>query len=685
MKTVSFSEPECCPERVVKSRIVLPASVSAPYFVYEIPLSDFSAKQKAIEFKSLMAKKVAQNPNRYEVKAGIVNSPAPGLQYVQGIGSTVLPGNLTRYQKPIRSTSWSALTPGGSNRSILGRLGATAYGAVKPERGYRCPEGYQFGGQFTNEQYTTCGKQLFALPAILLRAGLGFRANRKPGTSAFQELAFGSYRQQMYSPGTSISSRAADIPKVGKLNATVRDDAEKAIYGAMNNSGTNLVRLIRQDGFVLEPVVSSAVLRTVPDNRNMESSIYAISINSRSQIGRDELGLLSNSGVEKISYVLPNGGLLQLRKARSLTVGERRKLGKTVSAAMKMDLSQDPSARLRFVASEMGDGVIYSEKLNIKNPNDLISVQIAGGKTRTVRRWHYEAFNQNRKPTNTDTASSVKTPEKSELILSLSGAVRHLNAGGDISSISSSIRLTALKRSSLFKSKKFKDGINVYERADGLSLYEILPKNDFEHLGAAVASEIQQSLGLASPEVYLLGSGKRNSYLLTQAQDSFGRGTISRDSFDNLPIEDMLAVSVADWLTDTSSRNPSNIQPIKIGGRIRAVPGINPSALIGRMNTRYDIDFDKFFKEDLSDQWGRYFDMISREQKKRVVFLLSQLIDRAKATSISEISARLRLSGDLSSSEKTHLSSIEKLYDSRLKGLMSSKKRFLKTVGLGNE
>jgi len=422
-------------------------------------------------------------------------------------------------------------------------------------------------------------------------------------------------------------------------------------------------------------------LRTVPDNRNMENSIYVMKIGKPSELGNDELGLLSNSGVEKVSYVLPNGGLLQLRKTRPLTVGERRKLGKTVSASSKIDISQDPSARLKFVSSEMGDGIQYSERLGIKNPNDFISVRGEGGKKKTVRRWHYEAFLA-KKTKSPKTEVEVNLGEKEELITDLRSAVRHLNSGGNIGRVASSIRINAMKRSSLYKSKKFKDGVVVFEKGDGLSYYEIQAQNDFEHLGAAVSSQVQQGLGIAAPQAYLLQSGKRGSYLLTQAQDAYGRGSIDRNKFDSLPVEDMLAIAVSDWLTDTSSRNPSNIQPVVIGGRLRAVPGINPGALIGRMNTRYDIDFGQLYSKELSDQWGNYFDTISREQKQRVVKLLEQLIERAKSVSILEISRRLSVDGDLLPAEKIHLKLIEKLYDSRVKRLSASKKQFLGIIGV---
>ena len=683
MKTVTFSEPDCCPQQpVTRNRTVLPASVNEPYFVYEKPLDSFAARQKALEFKAALARRIASNPEKFDVKVGIVTSPAPGVQYVQGVGSSVVPGNLTRYRRPIRSATWSALTPGGSNRSILGRLGAHAFGAVKPERGYRCPEGFQFGGQFTNEQYTTCGKQLFALPAMLIARALGLRG-RRPGERniGFQELAVRSYRQQMYPLGTPLSSRSADIPKVGQLNTNLVEDAEDAIYGAMAGTEKPATRLIRQDGFVLEPVVSAAVLRTVPDNRNMEGAIYAINVSSPNQIGRDELGLLSNSGVRKITYVLPNGGTLQLSKARDLTVGERRKLGKTVSMAEKMPLSNDPAARLRFISGEMGDGIQYGEKLNIKNPNDLISVRTASGAKKMVRRWHHEAFAARRKPKTVESVTSNRSPEKGDMITNLAAAVRHLNSGGDIGRVAASIRTTAMKRSSLYKTRKFKDGVNVFERGDGTTFYEMMPNADYEHIGAIMSAEIQQSLGVAAPEVYRLGSGKRSPYLVTQAQDSFGRGNVSRNAFNNLPVEDMLAIAVSDYLTDTRSRNPSNIQPVKIAGRLRAIPSTNPGALIGKMNTRYDIDLPNFFQRDLQNQWKEYFDQISAEQKKKVLELLTHLLERARSTSISEISSRISVDGDLSSAEKAHMKAVENLYESRLKRLSASKKLFAKIIG----
>ena len=86
-----------------------------------------TSRDLSIDYKCALARKVSANPEAFRFKVGAVGSPAPGLQYVQGVGSALVPGNITRYTNPLRSGTWSALTPGGSNRTggILGRLGAS--------------------------------------------------------------------------------------------------------------------------------------------------------------------------------------------------------------------------------------------------------------------------------------------------------------------------------------------------------------------------------------------------------------------------------------------------------------------------------------------------------------------------------------------------------------------------------
>ena len=60
----------------------------------------------------------------------------------------------------------------------------------------------------------------------------------------------------------------------------------------MNQPNLDAKRMVRRDGFILEPVVSPKVLITIPDNRDMEGAAYILNANDVSTLGGEELGLL---------------------------------------------------------------------------------------------------------------------------------------------------------------------------------------------------------------------------------------------------------------------------------------------------------------------------------------------------------------------------------------------------------
>ena len=151
---------------VTRNRTLMPAIAVTRPNVVKSPLIVVTDKQSAIEFKC-RAQISSSRDSLILVKAGIAGSDNPLGQGVQSLISSILPGDL---KNPLRSAAWSMLMPGGSGiPNPLAR--ASAGGFPKPERGYRCPEGFQFGGRFTNKYYTTCGKRLFEL-ATSIAAGL---------------------------------------------------------------------------------------------------------------------------------------------------------------------------------------------------------------------------------------------------------------------------------------------------------------------------------------------------------------------------------------------------------------------------------------------------------------------------------------------------------------------------------
>ena len=669
-------------------------------FLSPIPFAD--TKNVAVNFKCQMQRRGGKRI--YEVKVGQITSDSRFLQSLQGVGSAAVPGNLTTVRSPGRSFASTVLTPGGGSglrvpgmnplsgplSALANRANLSPFGPMKPTRGFRCPEGYQFGGRFTDERYSTCGKQLFDLPGAIGRA-IG-RALRDVANSGVGRQRTSSGRVTALSvAGIPLQSRAPQIPKVSKLNAVAKQGEITNLVEQLSDVTEPYTRLVRRDGFVLEPVVSAAVLRTVPDNRDMEGATFITTALTPDKIGHDELGLLSNTGVNHVAYVLPGGSVLNISKARPLTVGERRKLGKTVSQAEKMSSPDNPTAGLDFIASEMGDAISFEQKFRgINNPNELIMAKLPGEQTkRQMRRWEYEIFAKKRtaKVRSASTEQLEALPED-EKIDDLASAVRHLNAGGSIENIDATIRSEAVKRSSLYKTGKIKNGVIIHERADGQTVFEIQPKKDFEHLGAALASEVQRSMGLNAPKVRLTGNGKRRSYMLAEAQDIESTARqIRKTPADELPPEDILGLAISDFITDTRDRNPSNIAPIRINGQMRAVASINPSAALSGLSTaemrgRRQMDINEFFNKKQRATYLSYFEGLQEKQKQRALELLNQMLENADNFDFKKFISYLSTDGKLSEAEKLHLRVVESIFKNRIQQLQTSADSFKKILGL---
>ena len=685
MKTVSLSD--CCSEKelqpIVHIRHVKPELALTHINVYQNPLPKDDNFSAAVKFKCALQRRGGKH--QYDVKVGSVTSTSPFLQGIQGVGSMLIPGDTAPLRSPIRSGLSQALTPGG----VRGGANPFAYG--KPNRGYRCPEGYQYGGRFTDSRFSTCGKQLFDIPGTI-GAALG-TAIRRTANAIANSGSTSSRVGALSVSGEIIQSRAPQIPRVSALNKGLRNSNVGSIVSAMSSVAEPYRRMVRRDGFALEPVVSNAVLRTIPDNRDMEGATFILTALQKSSLGEDELGLLSNTGIQKLVYVLSGGSTINIEKARPLTVGERRKLGKTVNVAMQIDNDKDPAARLRFVAQELGDGIKYSEVFpELSDPNEIVTVRIPGSKNMTrMKRWVYESFYR-KKPKNKSPQEVSSKPGDNagpiEKIDDLSGAVRHLNAGGSLENISSSLRVEALRRSRLYKSNNIKDGVILHERADGQTVFEMRPRREYEHLGAAITSEVQRSLGLIAPKVRIAGSGVKRSYLIGEAQDAASTATQNRgDGLENVAIEDMVGLAVSDWLMDTYKRSPANIAPINISGKMRAVSSINPSSGLPvssqkEIKKRTDVTIDKFFGEELREMYRQHFERLKIEQRRRALSQISKYIERAQDINFPEIRSRLSLDGKLSEAEKRHMKIIELLFNGRLETLRTSRLSFMQVLGL---
>jgi len=146
-------------------------------------------------------------------------------------------------------------------------------------------------------------------------------------------------------PGNIIISRNPNvvIPKVSAYNKNAALARIKEMVDGLSNHRSRAARMVRRDGFVLEPVVPARVLRSIPDNRDMEGATYLLSAFSAKDFGNDEVGLLSNTGVSSVIYVMPGGSTISLSKARELNCGRKKKTRQNNKSRRKNGKYKRPS------------------------------------------------------------------------------------------------------------------------------------------------------------------------------------------------------------------------------------------------------------------------------------------------------------------------------------------------------
>jgi hypothetical protein len=661
------------PTRTVFNRHVNESNSEA-HDLYRVPMR---GNKNLMKYKALLRR----SPNYYAVKVGLFGSSGRIGQIAQGAGTAIVPGDLSEVRSPVRSGIYSALVPGGIPGT---RMGAPS----RSGRGYRCPEGFQYGGRFTDNRFSTCGQMLFDIFNLGATVGQTLRPIGQRRTRAGQAEGESNVIEGL-SPQERqvIMSRAAQIPKIGAANPSRKAASVTQAMKALRSAEDGTTLMIRRDGFSLQPVVSTAILRTVPDNRNMEGATFLTAVSSTGSFGKDELGLLSNTGVQELKYIAPNGVEMSLAKTRPLTVGERRKLGRTVADVAKMDTSSDPTAPLRALADNSNGGIEYSEKFGkISKANDFVEAQVNGSKKR-VRRWVYETFMSGKKPK----VAEATTPEevspreaRAEKIASLAEAIKHLDSGGDPSRVLASLLPVAMQQTKMYRANRVDRFNQIFTGKDGSRIRETVPQYDFQHVGAKFTNEIQRQMGLNSPQMMVAGAGKRQPYYSMYPNNVEVEPAAN---LDNLPPAEMLKLAVADWLTDARSRNAQNTvlistqEAASLAGTNNADTALTGVAKAGQ-SQRQALKLDKFINEERAAFYRQAFDKLTAQQKRSIVNQLDQLIERANGFSFKEYVARLSADGVLSQAERSHLEIVRGIYDARLGALKDSKEAFLQLLGV---
>jgi hypothetical protein len=440
--------------------------------------------------------------------------------------------------------------------------------------------------------------------------------------------------------------------------------------------------MVRRDGFTLEPVVPAKVLRAIPDNRDMEGATYILSALSPSDIGNDELGLLSNTGITSLIYVMPGGSTLTLGKRRKLSIGERRKLGRTVNSSMTINNSRDPGARLKAVARETGDGMSYSENfVGIKNPNQIIN-----GKPK----WSIDAFKaQNRKTKIPNSQNISRESASNEAIAgkinSIEKAIDHLSSGGSLSKISPAILSQVLSSSSDIQIQRLENNQSLVTYGNKKYFLHTAPRQ-YQHIEELFAADIQQYMGLESPDIILAsGEGPERPYLREDVETAFSGAKFNPQiKFDDLDPKDVAVIMLSDFLTDQESRPLSSIYPMEsASGTVPMLAQNNLSKLVDldkiSIVKRNKMNIKEFYNNFTGNYYSKYYLALKAEQK--VVFrkTLDKLISRAKAASLAVMRERFNKNG-LSAGEKQHLNILEKLFDVRLESLVNSKRSIIEML-----
>lgn len=659
----------CCPgeEQVNVARIFLvDANSTHPR---NIARKSLPLTQDVIDFKALSKRNgtIRSSSVKTIIQDGVqVKASRLGRSLV----SIAIPGDTDPMRSPVRSAVYRTLTPG--------KPGGGRGGSVPGQnRGYRCPEGYQYGGRFTDSRLSTCGAKLFDIPSPLGLALAALRRamrGKKPDKVTGKPLGAGAY------PESLIQSRKPQIPKVSFDNRKAADEQVKKLITDIGSTDTRVSRMVRRDGFVLEPVVPAKVLRAIPDNRDMEGATYLLSALSPQDIGNDELGLLSNTGVRSLVYVLPGGSTLTLEKRRKLSVGERRKLGRTVNTAIESRIGNDPASRLKMVADETGDGIGYTENfVGIKNPNEIVN-----GKPR----WASSGFKVRAAKTPITPEPARRTVSNraiSQKITSLDEAIQYLIDGGSLSQISAEILPQVLKKSKVIQTAKLANNQSLITVGGNKYFLSQMPKK-YQHIGEFFASDLQQHLGLESPDVFFFGKpGDKRQYFREDVETALQGAKLNPNiKFNELDPQDVARMMISDFLTDQRERPNSSIYAMDTANGVRGMLAQNITSGLTDLDKleitkRTKMKIEEFYTAAGMPNYSEYYSQLKSQQQAAFRRYIDTLINRARSFKMSELRRRMKLDG-LSAGEEAHLKIVEVLFKNRLETLSKSKKTLVEVL-----
>lgn len=327
-----------------------------------------------------------------EEKVGTIRSSNPLGQGLQAIGTMVIPGDASDIRSPIRSTVYEALTPGGGRDRIGG-----------PRRMFRCPPGFENGGQFTDSSLGTCGIQLFDIAdsaASAARAAAS-RVLTRGDTADGGGLSVNPARQARMGRvvrGGGGSGEVVDIKRgvdqVGKASTAARDNGVAAAVPLMGNKPHSSVRLVRRDGSSIDATVDIARLAAVRGNDDITDGVFVIAASKPDDFGTDGVKLLG-TGARGVAFSFPDGSSIRLDRRSSASPQFLNGLPAKLKGLRDSIDGPDMGEAVTRLAEKFPDKLTLTAAigdLDAKAAMETIEIRNEKGALRSVRRWIYEMF-----------------------------------------------------------------------------------------------------------------------------------------------------------------------------------------------------------------------------------------------------------------------------------------------------
>lgn len=657
--------------------------------------SVLNGSQNLVNFKALMIQRVLDNAT--EVKVGVVSSGSSPGRAAQAIASFAIPGDMGDIRSPIRSTVYETLTPGGGGgrRSRRGGLLGARIGRDGSGGGaLRCPAGFEFGGRYTTRGFGNCGRQLFE--------GIGGRS----GSGKFSGIGVGTDRASrrrvgdgQYSGRAVQIQRNAAIPRVAAANPKKFDEGIDGALNVLRDEKAGDLFLVRRDGQVLRAAVTGNVLSGVRNNPDMQDGALVARVTEPGSMGDGVVQNLWKGNVRQVSFGLPGGGTVTVRRANTLGTGDKRRLARIwASSTNESDGEFDYGIRLRRLVENSNGKLLYEENFpNVDKPQEMVTISDAQNEKRTasVKRWVLATYLADGAPGRNPSmktkwrevdASTAETGVSDGKIENVEAAVKHLKDNGDPLEVPAIFLDEAIRKSRVFRLSDLRAGVNVLERADGKKWYRVNSDKDYAHLAEKVSADVNGALGLEVPPVKFIGKGSDRDFLIPHAAN--GGKSPSRQTVKDMPAKDLLRVVVGDWLTGQSDRNPSSVLTIGRGESARLVPTSNfQSGLAGlsteELEARRRLTLKKFFEQSLNARAADRFANLASSQRKILIELYDDLLARATKFNWDDYVSRLGVDGAMSPGEKAHLELIKKIFERRVNQLRSARKQFLQYSNLG--